>query len=119
MNGAVVVRWGESVPGREGKGLEVFGKAIERFEQLAKAGRVTEHHEYIALTGKVGGFMIATGEVEELQKIALEPETLALNTQAAAITQDFEWTLYAGGSDQSVQELIGTYMTSLSEIGCI
>ena len=26
MNGAVVIRWGASIPGREAKGLEVFGQ---------------------------------------------------------------------------------------------
>ena len=117
MQGAFVARWGSSVAGREAKGLEVFGKAIERFEGLTKQGRVHGHREYIALTGKSGGFLVVEGEVEELQKILVEPETLALNTQAEAITQDFEITLYAGGSDQTVQEVMGTYMTALSEIG--
>jgi hypothetical protein len=117
MNGATVVRWGSTTPGREAKGLEVFGKAVERFEGLAKQGRVHGHHEYIALTGRAGGMMVIEGEVEELQKIMLEPETLALNTQAEAICEGFEITLYAGGTDQTVQEVIGTYMGALSEIG--
>src|SRR4029079_2171427 len=56
MTGAVLVRWGANIPGRERKGLEVFGRAIARFEQLAKQGRIHSHSEYIALTGEVGGF---------------------------------------------------------------
>ena len=117
MNGAVVVRWGATVPGREAKSLEVFGGAIERFEGLAKEGRIHSHHEYIALSGDAGGFMIADGEVSELQKIMVEPETLALNSKAGAICENFSINLYAGGSDQSIQELIGTYMSSLGEMG--
>lgn len=117
MNGALVIRWGANIPGREAKGLEVFGKAIEQFEGYAKQGRVHGHREFIALTGKSGGFMIADGDVEELQKILMEPQTLKLNTQAEAIVADFEITLYGGGSDQAVQELIGTYSGSLSELG--
>src|SRR4051812_37052738 len=117
MTGAVVIRWGANIPGREAKSLEVFGKAIERFEGLAKQNRIHSHREYIALTGRLGGFMIIEGEVEELQRILVEPETLALNSQAEAIVHDFEITLYAGGSDQAVQELIGTYAGALSEIG--
>jgi hypothetical protein len=46
-----------------------------------------------------------------------EPETLALNAKAGAIVQDFEIQVYAGGSDQAIQELVGNYATSLSEIG--
>jgi hypothetical protein len=117
MNGATVVRWGATIPGREAKGLEVFGKAVEHFEGLAKKGRVHGHHEYIALTGRVGGMMVVEGDVAELQKILIEPETLALNTQAEAICQDFEITLYAGGNDQTIQEVMGTYMGALAEMG--
>jgi hypothetical protein len=96
MNGATVIRWGAGIPGREATGLDVFGGAV---------------------TGREGGFMICEGEVEELLRIAAEPETLALNAKAAAIVQDFETQVYAGGSDQAIQELIGSYITSLSEIG--
>lgn len=117
MTGAVVIRWGASIPGRETKGLEVFGAGVERFEQFAKTGRIHSHKEYIALNGKAGGFMLIEGEVEELQKILIEPETLALNVKAEAIVQDFEIQLYGGGTDKSVQDLMGTYLTSLSELG--
>jgi hypothetical protein len=117
MNGAIVARWGEAIPGREAKGLEVFGWAVEQFEQLAKEGRIHGHQEYIALSGKVGGFLIAQGDLAELQKISLEPETLALNTQAAAITQDFSIELYAGGTDQAIQEIMGIYAASVGELG--
>ena len=119
MTGAVLIRWGSNVPGRETKGLEVFGKAIERFEQLAKSGRIHGHREYIALTGSPGGFMIIEGEVEELQKILLEPENLALTTQATMIVQDFEQNLYAGGSDQTIQQLIGVELDSLASLGYV
>ena len=117
MTGALVIRWGASVPGREAKGLEVFGKAIEQFEGYAKEGRVHGHREFLALTGRAGGFMIADGEVEELQKILIAPETLSLNSKAEAIVSDFEITLYGGGSDQSVQELIGSYAGALTDLG--
>jgi hypothetical protein len=117
MTGAVLVRWGTNVPGRETKGLEVFGKAVERFEQLAKAGRIHAHREYIALTGTTGGFMIIEGEVEELQKMLLEPENLALTSQASLIVKNFEQNLYAGGSDQTIQQLIGVELESLATLG--
>ena len=67
MTGAVVIRWGGVVPGREAKALEVFGKSVERFEQLAKQGRIHAHKEYIALTGGIGGFTFVEGDIEELQ----------------------------------------------------
>jgi hypothetical protein len=117
MNGATVIRWGASVPGREAKGLEVFGDALSYFEGLSKKGRIQGHREYLSLTGREGGFMIVEGDTAELLKIVAEPETLALNTKAGAIVQDFEITVYAGGTDQAIQELIGTYSSSLASVG--
>jgi|SRR5437588_9045590 len=115
--GAAAIRWGATIPGREAKALEVFGRSIERFEQLAKQGRIHSHQEYIALTGKAGGFTLLQGEVAELQKILVEPETLALNSQAEAIVADFEINLYGGGSDSAVQELMGTYVGAMGDLG--
>jgi len=115
--GAVRISWGASVPGREAKGLEVFGAALERFEEMAKSGRIHSHKEYFALTGASGGMMMIEGEVEELTKILVEPETIALNSKAEAITQDFAIELYGGGTDKAVQDLMGTYMTSMQEAG--
>jgi hypothetical protein len=36
MHGAVMIRWGANVPGRETTGLEVFGRALNRFEGMTK-----------------------------------------------------------------------------------
>ena len=117
MNGATVIRWGASVPGREAKGLEVFGKAIEYFEGLSKKGRIHGHREYIALTGEAGGFMLLEGDTKELVSLLVEPDVLALNSQAEAIVQDFSIRVFAGGTDQAIQELIGTYSTAVGELG--
>jgi hypothetical protein len=117
MNGATVIRWGAGIPGREAKGLEVFGKAIEFFEGLSKQGRIQGHREYIALTGADGGFMLVEGETRELLALLAEPEIIALNSQAAAIVQDFTIQVFAGGTDQAIQELIGTYSGAVGELG--
>mgnify|MGYP007009045887 CR=1 FL=1 len=85
MNGATVIRWGAGIPGREAKGLEVFGKAIEHFEGLSKKGRIHGHREYIALTGTSGGFMIVEGDTKELLGMLGEPERVKM--QIAARTQ--------------------------------
>jgi hypothetical protein len=94
------------------------GQAVAARPRAGVTGSIRDHtEEFFALTGREGGFMICEGEVEELLRIAAEPETLALNAKAAAIVQDFEVQVYAGGSDQAIQELIGNYIASLSEIG--
>jgi hypothetical protein len=117
MNGAMVIRFGAGIAGREAKGIEVFGKAIGRFEELTKEGRIHGHREFFSITGPSSGFMILDGDLDELLKIAGEEATLRLNTQAEAIVSDFDVQVFAGGDDQSVQQLMGTYNSSLGEIG--
>jgi hypothetical protein len=117
MHGAIRISWGANVPGRETTGLDVFGRAINRFETMTKEGRVAGHHEYFSVTGRDGGFMLVEGEVEELTKILAEEETLKLNAQASAVVDDFEVQAFIGGTDQTTQQLIGVYTSSLTDIG--
>ena len=120
MTGAMVISWGSPVRGREAKGLEVFGGAVERFEGLAKQGRIHSHKEYFALTGntgRVGGFMIVEGEVEELLTLQGQEEQIRLQQRAQAIVNDFNVQIFAGGSDRTVQERMSSYTETLNELG--
>ena len=117
MNGAVLIRWGSAIPGREAASIEVFGKALARFEDMAKQGRIHGHREFFSLTGQTNGFMILDGEVAELLKIVAEEDTIRLNGQAAAIVADFTIEVYAGGTDQDSQQLVSTFTGGLQELG--
>src|SRR6266540_248683 len=97
MQGAVVIRWEAAIPGREAKGLGVFGQAAARFEGFAKQSHLSAHGECLAVSGANGGFMLVERELTELTRIMTEEETLALNAKAAAIVQDFEIQLSGSG----------------------
>jgi len=117
MDGAIVIRWGSAIPGREAKGLEVLSQAQQSFDELAKEHRIREHREYFSISGGNGGFMIVEGDLDELAKLMHEPEQLALQAKAAAIVSDFSRELVGGGTDPGVQTIVGNYMNALSEIG--
>jgi hypothetical protein len=117
MNGAVVISWGTPVRGREAKSLEVFGKAIAHFDALAKSGRIHGHQEFQARTGRAGGFMLLTGDIEELQQIQNTEEVIDLTQAGATICDDFRITLYEGGTEQSITESMTRYMKNLTELG--
>jgi hypothetical protein len=117
MNGAVLFRWTSAIPGREAASIEVFGRAVARFEDLTKQGRIHGHREYFSITGQTNGFMILEGDVAELLKIVAEEDTIRLNGQAAAIANDFTVEVYGGGTDQATQQLLGTYTSGLHDLG--
>ncbi len=120
MNGALIVTWGTNIPGREAKGLEVFGKALAHFDDLAKKGRVHGHKEYIALTGNsddVAGEMIVEGPLEELLKIQTEEATRVLLVEASSICRNFTVRLAAGGDEQTLTQEIGLFTKTLQGLG--
>lgn len=117
MNGAVLIRWGTGIPSREAAGLDVFGKTVTHFEELAKSGRVHGHQEYFSVTGRSGGFMMIDGELDELMKILAEDETIKLTEQASAVVSDLDIQAFAGGNDQTIRQLVTAYTANLQEIG--
>jgi hypothetical protein len=117
MTGAVMIRWGSVIHGREDKSLEVFSTAINTFEQLSKQGRISGHREYINVTGHDGGFMLVEGDLPELLKLVGETTFLELNSKASAVIEDFEIEVCGGGSDQAIQELMGTYSGAMQSLG--
>jgi hypothetical protein len=120
MNGAIIITWGSNVPGREAKGLEVFGKALAHFDSLAKSGRIHGHKEYLALTGNVdqlAGFMVVEGPVEELLKIQTEEATRTLLIEGASITKGFTVTVTSGGDEQSLTKEITLFTKTQQSLG--
>jgi hypothetical protein len=117
VDGAFIIRWGNSIAGREAKGLEVLAAAQTTFDELAKAGKVRGHREYISLTGSSAGYMIVDGEVEELEKLLHDPDQLALDVKASAVVEGFSRELVSGGTDQGIQDSVGIYMTALQDVG--
>lgn len=117
MNGAIVISWGTAVRGREAKAFEVFGKAIGHFDALAKSGRIHGHQEFLARTGRPGGFMLVTGELDELVRVQQEEDVVDLLTAGAAITEGFRVTLYEGGTEAATTESVTRAVRVLGELG--
>ena len=120
MNGALIITWGRNPAGREAKSLEVFGKALAYFDELAKSGRVHSHKEYISLTGnvdEVAGTMVVEGSVEELLKIQVEDRTRELLIEGALIAENFTVRVGVGGDEQTLMKEIGLYSKTAQGLG--
>jgi hypothetical protein len=120
MNGALIITWGRNPAGREAKSLEVFGKALAYFDELAKSGRIHSHKEFISLTGnfsKVAGTMVVEGSVEELLKIQVEERTRVLLTEGALIADNFTVQVAVGGDEQTLTKEIGLYTQTVQGLG--
>lgn len=114
MDGALVTRWGASVPGREAVGLEVFGRDVARWEALVQEGRVRSWRVFFGL-GRPGGFLIGLGEVGELTRILAEEETRKINI--AAVVGDFAVEICLGGTESGTRTVVDLYAGTLQEAG--
>jgi len=115
-NGAMIISWGNSVRGREMKGLEVFGKALAFYDDLAKQGRIHGHREFFSLTGNAterAGTMVVEGDLAELLKLQTEDENQRLLDQAGLICENFTVQICRAADDEAV----GQYVSVLQELG--
>lgn len=117
-NGAIVISWGSSIPGREGTGLEVFGQALELSERYVKDGQISSHKEFFS-GRRTGGFQILEGDMDALRDILASDEFQDVQFKAENTTQDLNVELYMGGDDESIQDGMGRYTAALSDIGVL
>jgi hypothetical protein len=60
---------------------------------------------------------VLDGDFEELLQLQLDKEWRKLLNEGSAIVQNLTQEICIGGSDQAVQETIGTYTEAMNELG--
>ena len=106
--------------GREAKSLEVFGKALAHYDDLAKQGRIHSHREYFSITGnagKWGGMQIVEGEIDELLKLQMEDSQRRLMAEAQQIVENFTVQICVGGSERTIADEMTLYADTLKALG--
>ena len=117
MTGALLIRWTGAVRGREGKALEVYGRALALYEGLAEAGQLAGHRDYMAITGGGGGFVLVEGTVSELMTLMASPQHLRIRDEAAAVLDGVDTQLFAGGTDTAAEAMVQAYAAGLADLG--
>ena len=119
QRGAIIVSWTGVRTGREGKGLGVFGQAMQRNEELEKEGRVSGTRVYLNTTGSQAGQVILDGVYTELQRLLLDDDFAKSLRDAAIVCDGFQVNLCVGGAPDSLTELMGSYAQTLTEHGLL
>jgi hypothetical protein len=84
---ALFIGWGENVPGREAKGIEVFGEALAYYGGLQGSGSI-ESYDVVLLAphgGDLAGFLLVKGSDEQLAALRASEEFDRLNTRAGLV----------------------------------
>ena len=111
---AVVTTWGPSIPGREGKALEVFMEFMTFIGKQAAEGKCSEAEPFIASDGS-GGFAIVRGRSDALAELWDSEENLRLVTKAQLFVQDLKSHVYYTGEE--VVNLTSMFAQVMGEAG--
>jgi len=114
--GAIVINWGEGRPEVGPKGLEVFANALGYYDGLLKQGRITGYRVY-ASTTHAEGTLVIEGDLAELAKIQIEPESQKQLMLGSAVVRDLTADLCVGGSADDVAQFYATGVQALEEAG--
>ena len=85
----VMITWGENIPGREARGLEVFNETLQFWGRMQSEGKV-ESFEVALLNagGPVDGFIFVRGDAETLAQVARSDEHTRLVIKANMVVRD-------------------------------
>ena len=87
---ALFIGWGESIQGREERGLQVFAETLAYYASLQEEGRI-ESFEPVLLAphgGGVGGFILLRGERDRLDQIRSSDEFERLTLKAELVVRE-------------------------------
>jgi hypothetical protein len=115
-DGGLFIGWGAPIAGREAKGLEVFGEALEYYGRLQQEGRIQQFDVGLLEPhgGDLAGFILLRGDREQLAQLRLDEEFERLTTRAALIVQGVGVVSVYTGDD--MQRAIGVYQQAIGDL---
>ena len=110
------IGWGESTPGREERGLEVFNEAVGLFGRKQQEGAI-EKFDVVLLNpsgGEIEGCMIIHGSAEQIAALREDEEYLRNTMDAAQIVRGLRHV--EGYTNEGVARMMGIYQESVSKV---
>jgi hypothetical protein len=86
-NAALFIGWGQAIPGREQKALQVFNEGIQYWSKLQQQGMIESFEPFLLEPhgGDLLGFCLLRGQHETLSQLRTTPEFLQLNARAGLV----------------------------------
>jgi hypothetical protein len=122
IGGALMLKWGPTVPGREDLALEVFGQGLTYLDAMIAAGRISRHQEFLAMDGDLGangGFMLVSATIDQLRSLQATESFNRLILGASGVVEGLVLGLYGGGDPDSFQQVLATHLTVQEELGLL
>ena len=108
------ISWGESVPGREERGLEVFSEALGLLGRKQQEGQI-ESFDTVLLepNGGLGGFVLVKGTAEQISALRADEEFRRNSADATMIIQRL--THIEGFTNEAIAGEIAIYQEAIAK----
>ena len=114
--GMLFIGWGEIIPGREQKALQVFNETLEYYSRLQGQGVIDGVEPALVEPhgGDLGGFILLRGQREQLSQLRTDAEFLRMLTRAQLVVQKVG--VVAAYAGEELQSQLSDYQQQLSEL---
>ena len=84
---ALFIGWGQPVPGREQKALQLFEEGMQYYGRLQQQGEIDGFEPIVleAHGGDLDGFILIRGDVDKLARLRTSAEFISLTTRAQLV----------------------------------
>ncbi len=114
--GMLFIGWGEVIPGREQKALQVFGEAMQYYTSLQQQGLIDSFEPVILEPhgGDLSGFVLLRGDREKLEELRATPEYLRMTNRTQLVVQNLG--LVSAVSGEELQATLADYQQQVTEL---
>jgi hypothetical protein len=110
------IGWGQTVRGREAKGLQVFDEGVQFWRGQQASGAI-ESFEVVFLAphgGDLAGFLLVRGSFEQIAAVRANAEFQRINTRAAAVVDGLG--IIDATLDDGLEPAIEAFRTVIAEL---
>jgi hypothetical protein len=110
------IGWGESIPGREERGLEVFNEAVGILGRMQQEGRI-EKFDVVLLNpsgGELDGCITVQGTAEQIVGLREDEEFLRNTFEASTIVRGLRHV--DGYTNEGVARMMAMYQESIAKV---
>jgi hypothetical protein len=109
------ISWGESIPGREERGLEVFNEAIGLYGRMQQDGRI-ESFDVVLLApnGGLGGYFELHGSAEQLAAVREDDDYRRVLVDATLIVK--EMRVIEGSTGEGIARDVALYQEAIAKV---
>ena len=109
------ISWGESIPGREERGLEVFNEAIGLYGRMQQDGRIESFNVVLlAPNGDLGGYFEIQGSAEQLAAVRQDEEFRRVLTDAQLIVKQMR--IIDGSTGEGIARDVALYQEAIAKV---